>query len=310
MKAIMFTTMVVTFLIGVIACGVTPSTSEQPELPASPTPPPQPGPAESGGQDMIVTPAASVSSVTPTVVDLGPPVDSGTETREAGEMIVYPAEYVAYQYYLDVIGGKPGRADTGVIEATVLSINTSEVCPYQEEICSIEPYPSDWGVVRVDNVVSYSPFGGQVSGAVEEPGEAEPPPGGRTTSGNTGSGQQPEKAKYAPLRTGEEVQTLFLLTTRPAKVRSAPIAGAQAAEPARPPEGDAQTTIGRQIQPGEAVFKPIPREGDHFVFYPKLTDSSSAGETVLPGLEIGSRFRAEIRFNGTLYVEEYEVLPQ
>ncbi len=62
MKTKMFMTVMVLFLMGVIACGVAPRVLKQAALPASPTPTPQPGPVEPGGQDMVVTPAWSVSS--------------------------------------------------------------------------------------------------------------------------------------------------------------------------------------------------------------------------------------------------------
>jgi extracellular elastinolytic metalloproteinase len=90
MKTKMFTTVVVAFLMGVIACGVTPSILEQAALPASPTPTPQSRPVEPGGQDMIVTLPSPVSSVTPTAVNPGPPAasradDSDKATPEAQE---------------------------------------------------------------------------------------------------------------------------------------------------------------------------------------------------------------------------------
>jgi hypothetical protein len=62
MKTKVFTTVMVVFLIGVIACGVSPRVLEQATLPASLTPTPQSMPAESGDQNMVVTPAWSVSS--------------------------------------------------------------------------------------------------------------------------------------------------------------------------------------------------------------------------------------------------------
>ncbi len=45
------------------------------------------------------------------------------------------------------------------------------------------------------------------------------------------------------------------------------------------------------------------------MFFPRLADPSGMVETILPGLVIGSRVRAEIHYNGTLYVGEYEMLP-
>jgi hypothetical protein len=90
MKTSTFTTVVVAFLIGVTACGVVPQVLvDQAALPASPTPTPQPTPAEPGGQDMMVTPPPPVASVTPAIIDQGPPAASSAEAPKPGEMIVY-----------------------------------------------------------------------------------------------------------------------------------------------------------------------------------------------------------------------------
>jgi hypothetical protein len=252
-------------------------------------------------------------TATPMVAPTTAPATAGGETKgPAGELIIYPKEFIAYQNYLDVIGGKHGIADTGVIEATVISITRSEICPYQEEKCRIEPYPNDWGVVRVDKITSYTLYDAQQQPpepGVEPPGGAESP-GGVTSPGYTGPEQQSEKGRSEPLQEGQQVQTHFLLTVGPAKVRYVPMTESEGMEPAQLPDGDAQQTVGQPVQPpGETAFKPISREGDYLVFTTRIGDFQRTTEKILPRLEVGSRFRAEIQYDGTLYVEEYEVIP-
>ena len=250
---------------------------------------------------------ATPTPVPPTATPVPPP--EGEIARMPEEFIIYPEEFIAYQNYLDVIGGKPGIADTGVIEATVISISRTEVCPYQEEECSIEPYPNDWGMVRVDKIINYTPYAEQALGSrIEQPSETEPA-GGETTPGYGGAEHQPKGGKYVPLQEGQEIQTLFLLTVSPVKVRYVPAAGSEGTEPTEPPGDDAQRTAEHPVQPGQTVFKPIPREGDYFVFAIRIVDSPTTIESILPGLAVGSKFRAEIRYDGTLYIEEYEVIP-
>ncbi len=279
---------------------------------ASPTAMPTASPTASP----TATPTASPTT-TPTPTASSQEQMPGREMEKpAGEIMIYPEEFIIYQNYLEVIGGKPGIADTGVIEATVMSIVKTEVCPYQEERCRFEPYPNDGGVVRVDKIINYTPYAERPAGpAVEQPGEAESEsPGGKTSPGYEGPAYQPKERRYEPLREGQEVQTLFLLTARPAKVRYVPMSesdeGYESLESGQPAEGAAQHTAEQPARPEEIVFNPLPKEGDLFVFTTKVGAFPSAIERVLPGLEAGSKFRAAIRHDGTLYVEEYEeVMP-
>ena len=237
------------------------------------------------------------------------PVPAQDISIAPADMVIYPNEYIAYQKYLDVIRGRPGMADSAVIEATVTSILSGEVCPYQEEACTIEPYPDDWGTVTVDRIIEYLPFGEHGS----QPAEAQT--GGiqtseeKTAPGYTGAEGQPGSVKYEPLQPGQEVQTHFLLTARPAKVRRLSTTGSEGMESAQSPGGDAGQLVVHQVGPGDTTFEPIPREGDHFVFSILATDALDSGEIVLPGLTIGSRFRARVQYDGTLYVQEYEPIP-
>jgi hypothetical protein len=224
-------------------------------------------------------------------------------------MIIYPPQYSQYQAYLDVIGARPGRADTALIEATVTSIQTSDVCPYDEEECRIEPYPNDWGMVRVDKVVEYAPYGEQGEGAQAEQSSQAQGSGAETTAGDSGIEPAPERRQHEPLQVGQEVQTQFVLTTRPVKVRHVPAGESEGIEPMMHTEPEAGDTEEHALEPGQGVFQPIPRAGQHYVFTTRIGDYAAPVEVILPGLDVGARFRAEVQFDGVLYVEEYELVP-
>jgi hypothetical protein len=227
----------------------------------------------------------------------------------APEMVIYPKEYAAYQQYLDVIKGRPSMADSAVIEGTVLSIQPGEVCPYQEEPCRIEPYPDDWGMVRVDKIFEYAPLVRQGSNPVEAQSSGVQLSEGQTSPGYAGTGGQPSPAKYKPLQSGQEVQAHFLLTTRPARVRQLTTTASEGAGSAPSLESDAGQVVTHQAEPGEPAFEPIPREGGAFVFSTLTTDARDPAELLLPGLTASARFRARVLYDGTLYVQEYELIP-
>ena len=252
---------------------------------------------------------------------------NGNETQSGTpEIIIYPEEYIIYQDYLKTIGGKPRISDIGTVEATIISITKTEVCPDEIDFaseptepieCSIEPYPKDFGIVRIDRIINYTPHSEQnMEPIIEQPSEGKPSEGGETTttSGYEGPGYSPKPKppiEYEPLKEGQEVQTLFLLTVSPAKIRYVPINESTGGmESIQLPEGDTQQTVSHQVGPEKKIFKPIPKDGDYFVF-PKIGKFPEPGvtEKILHGLEIGSKFRAGIWYDGSLlYVEEYEVI--
>jgi hypothetical protein len=108
---------------------------------------------------------------------------------------------------------------------------------------------------------------------------------------------------------GQAVEALFLLTTRPAKARHLPISASEDTEPMLVTEPGAGDTVAHSVEPGEAVFNPIPREGQYYLFTTRIGDYASPVEVILPGLDVGAKFRAQIRYDGILYVEEYELVP-
>ncbi len=225
------------------------------------------------------------------------------------DMIIYPQQYSQYQIYLDVIGARPRAADTAIIEATVTSLQTGAICPYDEENCRIAPYPNDWGTVRLDRILDHSPYGEHREGAGEEkPGQLRGL-AAVTAAGSSGVELEPGERMHEPLQVGQELETQFVLTARPTKVRSAPIIGSEAGPQELPAAGRPEETTGQQAQAGAPEYLPIAKEGGYFIFVKETELTSGSTESLLSGLSVGSRFRAEIRYDGTLYVHEYEVIP-
>jgi hypothetical protein len=225
----------------------------------------------------------------------------------SGEMIVYPQEYLIYREYIGLIGGRPPIADVGVIEGTVVAIQQTDVCPFQEERCSIEPYPNDWGQVRVNRVVSYTLYVEQDTGSLEQP--AQESPAGDAVGGYAGVASGIKHREYRPLQSGQQVQAHFLLSARSAKARRLPVRASEDQGSAQLGKEGGQRTAGVAVQAGEKTFRPIPREGDYRVFVTDIGDVKKARDQVLPGLAPGTRFLAEVWYDGVLYVERYEVIP-
>ena len=112
-------------------------------------------------------------------------------SKDEEEITPYPEQLIIYQDYLDVIEGESRHfqniKDIGTIEATVISLTKSEVCPYLEEECRIESYPKDVGLVRVDKLISYTPYSEQTAQQpLEQPSGEEPSEEEKTTSQYTG----------------------------------------------------------------------------------------------------------------------------
>jgi len=254
---------------------------------------------------------------------------SKSKSGEIAQELKYPEEYLIYQDYLGTIGGVPRVSDVGIIEGTVISITRSEACPYPEEKCRIEPYPKDIGIVRIDKIIEYTSYSEQSVGQpIEEP-PGEEPSGEEPLTGGGNKGEEPplppKPIEYERLQVGQEVPTSFLLTTRPVKVRYVSIPPTGEPEPgphgaleletgqsAEEPVGE-KSSVEYPLEPGEEplpkTYKPIPREGKYFVFTTKIIGYPETSQKILPGLEIGSKFRAKIHYAGSLYVEEYEIVP-
>ena len=219
------------------------------------------------------------------------------EKVRAQKKLFVPEEFVIYQDYLETIGGKPKIYDYGIIEGTLISLNKSEICPSSRDLehCDIEPYPNDWGKVRINKILDYKSY---------------PRENLRNSSLGT--------PNYEKLELGKEVLTHFLLTTRLAKVQTIGIY-----VPSSPrfikitipssPEFKTKTSF------TEKFYKPIPKQGDLLVFTTNIfyQEIDRFGftpryeteiEKTLPGLQERDKFKAKIYYNGTLFVEEYEVI--
>lgn len=228
----------------------------------------------------------------------------------------YPQEYLIYQDYLRTIGDKPRISDIGTVEATVISITKSGVCPDivdpfvpEPKECSIDPYPKDIGVVRIDKIISYIPYSEQtVEQPIEQPSGAEPAEEGKTTSGYRGKDTPgPKPLSYKPLQLGQEIPTSFLLTTRPVKIIYTSIPPAK--ESTGGLESSEQTTEHPLQKPLPKTYNAIPKSGDYFVFTTRIIKYPETSQKTLPGLGIGSKFRAAIQHDGSLYIDEYELIP-
>ena len=241
-----------------------------------------------------------------------------TPITDKTESVMIPEEFIIYQDYIEVIGDKPQKCDIGTIEATVISLTQTEVCPDKTDPfalepvnCSIEPYPKDIGTVSIDRIINYTPFSEQTSDSViDQPGNEALLKEGNNTQGYEGPQSNLSKKKeYDLIYEGQqEVDTIFLLTTRPAIIRYVPVGGSQDNKESMQESSDHEQDIGHDVTSEEKVYKPIPKSGIYYIFTTKIGNYPDTIEKTLPGLEVGSRFRAEICYDGSLYIEEYEIL--
>jgi hypothetical protein len=258
----------------------------------------------SGDLDIIITPPAGQQPAGNDII-ITPPAG------QQPDIIInkFPDEYLIFQGYLEAINARPAGADFSEIEGTIISITHSEVCPYQEETCSIEPYPNDWGIVRVDRVLSHSAFsGGNNEPIIEQPAEGDE--GEVTsTSGSQGQDISPKESVFSTLAEGQEVTTQFVLTSRPVIVRYVPGEKTVPFDGSSNLEGGGEDTIEQPAQPGDIVYKQLPQDDGVLIFTTQVGEVKEEVLNKLPGLEVGTRFRAMIRYDGILYINEYEIIP-
>jgi hypothetical protein len=223
---------------------------------------------------------------------------STTPTPISGqsEIVTAPPDLTLFQNYLDLIRDPSRDSVDFIIEGTVISVQQTELCPYQEENCSIPPYPNDWGLVRVDAIMADPGTADKVSEGIASSSDSEEDV--RTTEQNLGV-DSPDEVKSA-LEVGQEVQAQFLLTTRPAVARWVP---------AIPEDNNREQAVSSEgaVAPG-SEFQPIPLEDGRYVFTIGVSSSDQIEETVLPGLEAGDRFRAAVNYDGIVRIMVYEPL--
>ena len=245
----------------------------------------------------LVACIGSPSEPQPTSLPPAKPTKTATPPSEQGGIVMPPAGMESYLQYLEVIREPVGPATDFVLEMTILSISQTDVCPYPEEECPILPYPNDWGLVRIDEILSEQTAPVEEGSAtVNEGGEDSP----RSTEPNQGI-DNPTREQTPSLQVGQEVQAQFLYTTRPAIVRRVPVLP----EDNNLERADAPPTD----PPPIPTFQPLPQQDDHFVFIIGSTTSANVEDIRLPGLAVGDSIRAVTRFDGTLRVYEYELLP-
>jgi len=229
---------------------------------------------------------------------------TGYSQPPGGEIIdqQLPPEYEAYQAYLDVIHGKPGQSTAYTIEGTILSLLPGEICPYPQEICPIEPYPSDWGRVRVDGITSGA--ASSSAAAAEQPGAKSSGEGEAASAPYQGQDIQTGKAG-GDLQVGGEYDALFQVTSRPVIVQYLPL----------PTPGPAVTQAGgvlegmEQAAPAAGEYPALPKEGITYVLTTQVGNFPGPVRKSLPGLQPGDRFRAQVWLSeGILYIAEYEIL--
>lgn len=245
-----------------------------------------------GDQDMIISPPAGKQSGSEDII-----------------INILPEDYLTYLCYLEAINGRPGRADLGEIEGTVVSITHGEICPHQEEDCRIEPYPNDWGIVRVDRVLALTPASGEASELIiEQPAEKDE--GGiASTSGSQGQDISTKEKTVPALTDDQEVTAQFVLTARPVNVRNVPGEEMVPSDGIGIREGSGEDTVEQPAKPLDTACQPLPQDKGLYTFTTKVGGVKEVVQKKLPGLEVGTRFRAEITYNGIMYIDEYEILP-
>ncbi len=222
-----------------------------------------------------------------------------------------PPEYAIYSDYIDTIGAKPKAGDIATIEATVISLTISDKCPsVSGESCNIEPYPDDWAVIKIDKITNYMPYIEQTAEQPADAPDAVPAGNGETTPPNEGMDLPKLKIpEFKLLEEGQNASAHFMLTARPAKIRYMPIStGKSEGGSAESSQTDATSNndAGHTLEQGKHVFKPIPKDGNYFVFTTKIGEYADIVEKILPGLKTGDRLIADISYDGTVYIEEYK----
>ncbi|MBI2133418.1 hypothetical protein HYU11_01915 [Candidatus Woesearchaeota archaeon] len=214
---------------------------------------------------------------------------SGCSSKQ--EATGVPAEYAIFKDYEKVIGASPKNADRALIEITILSIRQDSICPLQEEVCSIDPYPIDIGRVRIDSIIDYEPY--SVNALADSPGI-----GGDTSSttpGNRGMDLERKDRAFSLLQQGDEVDALFVLTSRPVKVVHANSSQL----------GNGQENIQSFSSGKIKEFKPLPMHNGIYIFTTKI---GVPFEKNLPGFKEGNTILAEALYDGMLYVHEYSIV--
>ena len=236
---------------------------------------------------------------------------SNEPTAVQNDMIrnIYPPEYLIFQDYLEIIQGRPGKYQEVYIEAIIISLEPGEVCPYNQEECPIEPYPRDFGVIELIRVLSDEDILAEENSLPQE-GISNPSEGQDLTSpGNSGASSTAKTKEPANLIEGNSYQALFVLTTKPVIVQYLPITEEDAYQNNESMTENLEDTSEIVLGTMEKEFFSIPTRNGLFFFTTQVGNFPNPVEKMLPGLQIGARFKAHALFDGLLYIEEYELIP-
>lgn len=227
----------------------------------------------------------------------GAPAETISDSVPVQSEIAMPSPNMAiFQDYLNLIREPSRDSDQVVLEGTVLAIEQNELCPYQEESCSIPTYPNDWGMVRIDAILPDP----NTSGSIGDSAAGEAEGGEGRTSGQNQGVDLPDKA-HPELQVGQEVQAQFLLTTRPAVARW---------ELAVPEDNNFERANAPETaEESDPDYQPLLFENGRYVFTVGTSSTDQIEEKVLPGLVVGDRFRAVVSYDGIVRIFVYERLP-
>jgi len=241
---------------------------------------------------------------------------SSQDLSQKGEVVVMvPKLFMAYQDYMGTIDKRISGGDVATIEATVVSLSISSKCPYNEELCGIDPYPNDSGIIQIDRVIDYSHY--------DKPGLFKR---GIENQDSSIPGEESEAGLIlAELQSGDVIDSFFLLSARPAKQGKAVVSAKNGIMTVELPElffdgsGERSNLADKVVDyrlPGERMFLPILKKEDYFIFITEVLylengegrDEGLATGNILPGLKQGDSFLAEIYYDGTAHIEKYSKL--
>lgn len=107
----------------------------------------------------------------------------------------------------------------------------------------------------------------------------------------------PYNSTLIGIEEGNEIQVSFFFSSRSAKIRVIPAPEAGSVPP--------ETPVAHVL----TSAKPIPKENGYFIYESESPSVTEVTETVLPGLEVGSKFKATGSImQGTILIGEYELI--
>lgn len=108
----------------------------------------------------------------------------------------------------------------------------------------------------------------------------------------------PDNFEIEGIEEGNEIQVEFYYSAQPAKIRKLPSPPAET--------GPANTTVSHTPM----FANPIPKEDGYFIYEFESTLATEETETVLPGLEEGSKFSATISYlsSDRISIAEYQII--